>query len=309
MIYRIINDYIVWMLHNLEEKFESTHSFKFIGALLVGIFIAGIILIELNRQNILPSSMADKLPTNHLIAIDMVFNLLLFIEVISLIFKMVRSFSDSVGKQFEVFSLILLRDTFKEFSHFQEPLCWSNVAPAIIPILATSGGSLVIFVLIGFYYKLQKHKPISRDENNISSFKAAKYTIALLLLGVIQFLGVLSLYQQIAYGKAYFSVFGAFYTVLVFADIFIVIFSIRGNYSYPVAFRNSGFAVSTIIIRLALIAPPAYGAGIGIGAAVFAISLTLAYNYFTSEESVIEFLIDREKRKVIARNHLKKNQI
>ncbi len=309
MIYRITNGYIVRLLHHLEEKFESTHSFKFIGTFLVGIFISGIIIIELNRQNILPSAIADKLPTNHLIAIDMVFNLLLFIEVISLIFKMVQSFSDSVGRQFEVFSLILLRDTFKEFSHFQEPLCWANVSPAVIPILAASGGSLIIFVLIGFYYKLQKHKPITMDESDLISFKAAKYTIALLLLVVIHFLGMLSLFQQIAFGKAYFSVFGAFYTVLVFTDIFIVIFSIRGNYSYPVAFRNSGFAVSTIIIRLALIAPPAYGAAIGIGAVVFAISLTLAYNYFTSEESVIEFLIDREKRKVIAQNHLKKNKI
>lgn len=297
MIYRITNDYIARLLHFLEEKYESPKSFKTIGSILVVIFILGILLIELNRHGLLGGFATRTLPTNHLLAIEMVFNLLLFIEVISLIFKLVQSFANSVGKQFEVFSLILLRDTFKEFSHFKEPLIWSNVSEAVIPIMASSMGSLVIFILIGFYYKLQKHQPITKDENDLISFKAAKYSIALLLLAILHALGIISIYQQIVYGKAYFSLFGAFYTILVFADIFIVLFSIRGSYSYAVAFRNSGFAVSTIIIRLALIAPPAYGAVIGIGTAIFAIMLTLAYNYFTTETSVLEFLITRYKRK------------
>lgn len=297
MIYRITNNYIARFLHFLEEKFESPKSFKRIGSVLVIIFTIAIILIELNRRHMFGPFLSKTLPTNHLLAIEMAFNLLLFIEVISLIFKLVQSFANSVGKQFEVLSLILLRDTFKEFSHFKEPIIWSSVSNAVVPIMASSAGSLIIFILIGFYYKLQKHQPITKDENDLISFKAAKYSIALLLLAIFHAMGILSIYQQIAYGKAYFSIFEAFYTILVFADIFIVLFSIRGSYSYPVTFRNSGFAVATIMIRLALIAPPAYGALIGIVTSVFAILLTLAYNYFTTETSVIEYLVSRYKRK------------
>jgi hypothetical protein len=40
-------------------------------------------------------------------------------------------------------------------------------------------------------------------------------------------------------------------------------------------FRNSGFALSTMIIRIALAAPPFYNVLMGVAAAVFAILLTI----------------------------------
>jgi hypothetical protein len=47
-----------------------------------------------------------------------------------------------------------------------------------------------------------------------------------------------------------------------------------------VVFRNSAFAVATILIRLTLSAPPFYNVMIGIVAASFSVGLTLAYNTF-----------------------------
>lgn len=77
------------------------------------------------------------------------------------------------------------------------------------------------------------------------------------------------------------SVFEHFYTLLIFSDIFIVLISLRYSSSYHVAFRNSGFAVSTVLIRLALIAPAEISAGVGIGAILFALGVTWSYNSFT----------------------------
>jgi small-conductance mechanosensitive channel len=45
--------------------------------------------------------------------------------------------------------------------------------------------------------------------------------------------------------------------------------------SFYAVFRNSGYALSTLIIRIALAAPPFYNVLLGLAAAVFAILLTL----------------------------------
>ena len=69
-------------------------------------------------------------------------------------------------------------------------------------------------------------------------------------------------------------------TVLIFADVLMVLISLRYSTTYHIVFRNSGFAVATVLIRLALIAPAPVNALLGIASALFALGLTVAYNTF-----------------------------
>ncbi|HSN54167.1 MAG TPA: hypothetical protein VLT32_05825, partial [Candidatus Sulfomarinibacteraceae bacterium] len=68
-------------------------------------------------------------------------------------------------------------------------------------------------------------------------------------------------------------------TLLIFADVLIVLISLRSSITYPVVFRYFGFAVATVLIRLALTAPRFIDAGLGITAALFALALTWLYNH------------------------------
>lgn len=72
--------------------------------------------------------------------------------------------------------------------------------------------------------------------------------------------------------------FEVFYTVLVFSDVLIVLISLRYSSDYRIVFRNSGSAAATILIRLALTAPPYVELLLGLGAAGFALALSVAYN-------------------------------
>jgi hypothetical protein len=54
----------------------------------------------------------------------------------------------------------------------------------------------------------------------------------------------------------------------------------RYSSSYHVVFRNSGLAVSTVLLRMGLSAPPYFNVMLGILATLFALGLTLAYNRF-----------------------------
>lgn len=263
----------------LEEKWESPNIRKWVANILVFTFLGALMVIEINRLHFLPESFAKLLPTNHFYAIKFSFDLLLIIEILSLVFGLANSVADAMGKQFEILSLILLRQSFKELTHFTEPLDWEHISGSVWNILSDAGGALMIFWLVLLYYRLQRHKRITDNENDLLSFVAVKKTIALVLL--MLFVGIafydIWLWKETGEG---FSFYGVFYLILIFSDILIVLISLRYSNVYGIVFRNSGFAVATVLIRLALTAPAFVNVLLGLAAVLLGIGLTLAYNYF-----------------------------
>ena len=75
--------------------------------------------------------------------------------------------------------------------------------------------------------------------------------------------------------------FQVFYTLLIFADVLVVLISLRYSTAFPVVFRYFGFAVATVLIRVALTAPRVVDAALGITATLFALGLTWVYNRST----------------------------
>ncbi len=67
--------------------------------------------------------------------------------VIDLVFGLVRSVSRAVGKQFEIFSLILLRHSFKAFAELPEPPQWPTSLEPIWHIFTDAVGALATVVL------------------------------------------------------------------------------------------------------------------------------------------------------------------
>ncbi len=269
----------------LEHFWEHKRTKRTSANILIITFLVALSLIELCRQGWLPGGVAEIIPSSHYYAINIAFSMLLGLEVIGLVFSLANSVSDSVGKQFEILSLILLRQSFEEFIYFNEPLVWVETSKPVLHILSNAGGGLLIFLLLGIYYKLQQHRVITQSSVTTADFIASKKLVSLLLL--IFFIGIgitdLSLYLS---GKPIFDFFAIFYTVLVFSDVLLVLVSLRYSSSYEILFRNSGFAVATVVVRLALTAPPFFNVLLGVGAMVFAIGITFAYNGFKTKEVV-----------------------
>ena len=266
----------------LESIWVSEKNHTFTGWSLVLVFIGSLALIELSRRNFLPVSLSAAVPKNHFYAVGFVFNLLLILEIITLVFSLSRSISEALGKQFEILSLILLRASFKEFVHFSEPIRWVEFSEPIKHILSDAGGALLIFIILGLYKHLHKHQPITMDEEEQSRFITSKKLAALALLATFVLIGVEHLWR-IAAGMPDKNFFTSFYTILIFVDILIVLISLRYNYRYCTLFRNSGFALTTVVIRLALTAPPYVNVMLGAGAAMFAVGLVFAYNLIMTQ--------------------------
>jgi hypothetical protein len=65
---------------------------------------------------------------------------------------------------------------------------------------------------------------------------------------------------------------------VAFSFLLLVLISLGYSSLFPVVFRNSGFAVATVLLRVGITAPAYYDVGLGIAAALYAMGITLAYN-------------------------------
>lgn len=262
----------------LSQTIESQAMHKKVSTILVLVFILSLAFIGLNKIGFLPNFIQFLIPTNLFSAIEVVFTFLLIVEIMEMILILSRSVSDAMAKQFEILSLILLRQSFKEFAQFEAHLDWQNIEP-ILRIASDAFSALFIFFCVAFFLKIQKHKSITRTAEEQLNYVNIKKVLALIMLLTFVIIGIESIIEYLFfYEKSDF--FHNFYNILIFIDILLVLISMRYSYSYLILFRNSGFALTTVMIRLALSAPIYINGIIGSSAVLFAIFLTLVYNKF-----------------------------
>ncbi len=259
-------------------KKEETH--KRVSAILVVIFIVALGVIELNRQGLLPEHISKSLPTSHYLAINLAFFLVLVLEVISLIFTLPQSMSKALGKQFEILALIFLRSSFKELSYLPEPIDISGHTDVIWHILSYGGGAVVIFGLLGVYLSMLKHLDDALFPGpSLERFIKAKKTVSMIMLLIFVAMGGWDIWLHLFSDRG-FDFFQSFYTVLIFSDILLVLIAQSFLPQFPAVFRNSGYSLATLLIRLSLTAPIYYNVMIGVFSILFALLLTHVYNTF-----------------------------
>ena len=248
-------------LHHFWEK-DSTQ--KAVAGVLIFVFILALAVIEMKRQGWIAGGVAELVPNSHYMAINLAFTLVLVLEVVSLIFTLPCSIAKAVGKQFEILALILLRSAFKALADFPEPITVTENIQELWVILADGGGAITIFALLGVYTLLRRQLDETIKGGPILfKFVAAKKLVALVMLGIFIWMGIKNS-LLIMTGQTPFNFFQSFYTVLIFSDILLVLIAQRFLPEFRAVFRNSGFALATLLIRLALTAPPFYDVGIGI---------------------------------------------
>ncbi len=274
-------------LYNAADVFwKNPKTQRRIGTLLVWAFIGALLGIEARRRGLLPMPFAAVVPTNHFYAVSTAFSVLLGFEILGLVFVLPESISDSLGKQFEILSIILLRESFQEFVHFDEPIRWELVSGSLLPILANAFGGMSMFIAIGLFYRFQQHRRITGSQAAQDRFRSTKKLLALALLVAFITIGVQDAWAYVSHGAAG-EFFDVFFTVLVFSDILLIFLSLQYSSGYQIVFRNSGFTLATVIIRLSVTAPEYYNVALALGSALFAVCLTVAYNTFAPPLKIV----------------------
>ncbi len=249
--------------------------------LLMLFFVCSVPLFWLNKAGLLPVGLAAVLPSNQYYAIQLAFTLILAMEVVELILALAESVTLAVSKQLEIMSLIMLRDAFTDISLLHHPMQAAEDTQILLQMAAVAISGLLLFIFRALFMKvryLQRYSPA------LPFYIRAKKCIALMLLSIIAIVGMADLCGFLFLDRASMF-FEIFYTLLIFTDILLLL---AGQYympSFHVTFRNSGYAVSTLLMRVALSAPQMVGAGLCVMAGLYVLALAWATSRFAPPDA------------------------
>lgn len=282
----MISKFFHWQIRifdKLDEHWESPRISKMISNLVVAFFVLGLIIGLLNYLKI-PNPLTG---VSAFFAIELAFTVLLIFEILGLIFLIPRSVADAVGKQFEIISLLLLRDAFKEFGHYLGKIDWNiDFLWEMGPIVSDAFGAIVVFLITGLFYSAQRHIKITGSYEEQTGFVNIKKLISSYLALTFLALGVYDLLTAYQTNRFTYSL-ELFYTLLIFADVFILLFSLRYTTKYLNLFRYSSFALATIFLRLTLSAPPYFNVLLAAIAGLMVLGVTYIYNGMISKSKTI----------------------
>ena len=189
------------------------------------------------------------------------FSILLTYETYQLIRTLPSSFSNSVGKQYEVVTLLVVRDVFKRLADYTSDDDWV-ITGELGLILMECATFLILFYTALSYRKSSDVSDISKvEDDELDSFVHSKRIISLMLF--VAFI-VMAAYSfgtwtlAVIDGKGDVSreiFFSDFFTILILADILILLLSYRFTVDFGNLARNTGFILSTVILRVAIGAP------------------------------------------------------
>jgi hypothetical protein len=124
-------------------------------------------------------------------------------------------------------------------------------------------GIIILFFLI-YLFNLRKEKnPVKPISDNIKRFISTKKGVSIILLPLLIMMAIYSvsnwIYELYLVNENIISVgfldinsifYNEFFTILILADVFILLLSFQYTEKYSQLIRNTGFVICTILIRL-----------------------------------------------------------
>lgn len=265
---------------------------KIVVTIAIAAFIINIFLIFLANQMGEPSGIWANIGTNYFASIFTPFGIILFFEVIVLIFALPKSPTRSIARQFEIISLIILFRVFKDVSELKDISKVVNDSAFIRDIAVDMIGSLILFALIALFYLTiryqEKSKNISFErEDSVLTLKKKIITVVVaIIVAALALIFFGEWFIDLVGGtyRSFFNVqkifFESVFTLLIFTDISIVLISYLLNDDYAIDFRNIGFIASIILIRFSLVAEKPIDILLAIFAFVFGVFVNISFTLF-----------------------------
>jgi len=255
---------------NLFEYFLSNkvkrRSEKIIIYIAIISFILHLALISFVNLGIIDFNDATKLLNNPISAIYTPFSFILIYEVYLLVYYLPKSTTIYIGKQYEIISLIIIRRIFKDLSNLEFTNNWFQNKYDLI-FMCDLLAIIILFLLIYYFYKLNDENESARKkelelEPEIISFIKLKKIIATVLVPIFLLLAIYSLTNWLtesfaSIGKFVYDLkdinkifFDDFFTILILVDVLLLLFSFLHSDNFSKVIRNSGFIISTILLKL-----------------------------------------------------------
>jgi len=245
----------------LSEKMRGKAENLILKLALLSFFIH-LAIIYLIKFDFLALPLNSELLKNPISAVYTPFSFILIYEVYLLIYYLPKSFTTYITKQYEIITLIIIRKLFKDLSALEVSSNWFEIKGDLqftYDLLA----SLLLFYLIFLFQKQGKQKVVQEKtiKGFIEKFIKKKKLIAVILVPLFFVMASYTLIDwttgiSIASNKlpSFESInnlfFDQFFTILILVDVVLLLISFFYTDQFHKIIRNSGFVISTILIRM-----------------------------------------------------------
>jgi len=258
---------------------------------LFGFFIH-LSLIYLSKFGVVNLSLESELFKNPISAIYTPFSFILVYEVYLLIYYLPKSFTTYITKQYEIITLIIIRKLFKDLSALELTSDWFQIKGDLqftYDILA----SVILFYLIFQFQKQGMQKSTQQKDNKlkIERFINRKKIIAVVLVPIFFTMALVTLFNwtsDISFTSnelpSFETVnnlfFDEFFTVLILVDVVLLLISFFYTDKFHKIIRNSGFIVSTILIRMSFGVSGLISTILIVAAILFGLAIIIIHNKY-----------------------------
>ncbi|MFN3784974.1 MAG: hypothetical protein ACK4R6_13735 [Spirosomataceae bacterium] len=226
------------------------------------------------------------------------FSFILVYEVYLLIFFLPKSITIYIGKQYEIITLIVVRRIFKDISHLELTSNWFQNRYDLQFTYDVVTALILFFLILLIYMNNKKRKttrPLTEDAENrlkMSTFIRLKQVIATLLVPILLSLASFTLldwtsefirnYQNgvIVFTNINKVFFDDFFTILIIVDVFLLLSSLFYSDEFHKIIRNSGFVISTILLKISFSVDGIMNNALIIGAVLFGYLILLIHDYY-----------------------------
>ena len=251
-------------------------------------FILHLILIYLYKYNFIEIEDYFGLLSNPISAIYTPFSFILIYEIYQLIYYLPRSISTYISKQYEIITLIIIRRIFKDISNIniESDILKNKMNENLFIDLAAA---LLLFFLI-YLFRISSKKQFYPLNNNakLEKFINIKKWLSTLLIPILIILASyhfgnwsIDLYNSDndLHIKSINNVFfDELFQLLILVDVFLLLFSFFNSDLFHNIMRNSGFIISTILIRVSFMTEGLDNVILIIISVLFGLCIQLIYN-------------------------------
>ena len=251
-------------------------------------FLIHLLIIYLNKSNLVLIKDHYGLFNNPISAIYTPFSFILIYEIYQLIYYLPRSISTYISKQYEIITLIIIRRIFKDISdlNLNQNIITNNLNEYFFIDLLTS---IILFFLI-FLFRLSSRKKTKDvvDNINLVSFIRIKKWISSILVPLIVVIALSHLFNWISEYRLNEAIsdiksintifFDELFQILILVDVFLLLFSFFNSDLFHNIMRNSAFIISTILIRVSFMTEGLNNVILIIISVLFGLTIQLIYN-------------------------------
>ncbi len=245
----------------LSDKTRTTTEKIILNIALISFFVH-LLMIYLLKFDVIEFNSDTELLNNPISAIYTPFSFILIYEVYLLIYYLPKSFTTYITKQYEIITLIIIRKLFKDLSSLELSSNWFEIK-GDLQFTYDLIASLLLFFFIYLFQKQGKKKVIQQVnlKPDIEKFVKKKRLIAVILVPLFLFMALDTLLKW-SNGMSFTAnefpslesinnlFFDQFFTVLILVDVVLLLISFFYTDQFHKIIRNSGFIISTILIRM-----------------------------------------------------------